>query len=154
MVFFKKFFLFNAVVLTLFILDRLLKFWFLKNPDFSQDFIINFLNFRLEKNFGLAFGLKLNKYLLIGLSVIIIFILFYFVLRAFWQKDIFLTFNLSLIIVGAISNLIDRSRFGFVIDYIDVPGFTIFNLADAMITCGVGLLIIKNLKTRTNQPIN
>ncbi|MDY6867785.1 MAG: signal peptidase II, partial [Chloroflexota bacterium] len=43
---------------------------------------------------------------------------------------------------GALGNLIDRIRFGPVTDFISVGEFPVFNIADACITIGVGLLIL------------
>jgi len=55
---------------------------------------------------------------------------------------------LSLIIVGAVSNLIDRLYFGFVVDFISFFDYSIFNLSDAHIVCGVGLILIWELKNK------
>lgn len=63
------------------------------------------------------------------------------------------TFALSLILSGALGNFIDRIRYGFVIDWIDVRwnllgwryDFPNFNLADSAITVGVTLLLIDML---------
>ena len=46
------------------------------------------------------------------------------------------------IIMGAASNLFDRLKYGYVIDYLDLKYFTVFNLADAMIIFGVAILLI------------
>ena len=55
----------------------------------------------------------------------------------------------SLVIGGALGNLIDRAVFGYVIDYFlfhtPVWSFAVFNLADAAITVGVGLIILDEL---------
>lgn len=47
---------------------------------------------------------------------------------------------------GAIGNLIDRVRVGAVTDYVDLPRWPAFNLADAAITCGVALLVFIYLR--------
>jgi len=56
---------------------------------------------------------------------------------------------LALIIGGAIGNLVDRIRHGYVVDYIDVYyrdwHWPAFNLADSAITCGVILLLLDGL---------
>ena len=49
--------------------------------------------------------------------------------------------GLSLILGGAVGNLIDRARLGSVIDFIDLRVWPVFNLADSAITIGVGLLL-------------
>ena len=45
------------------------------------------------------------------------------------------------LVLGAASNLYDRLKYEYVIDYIDLKWFTVFNLADSMIVVGAGLLI-------------
>ena len=59
--------------------------------------------------------------------------------RQEWSKVVLLTF----IIFGAISNMLDRLKYGFVIDYLDLKYFTVFNMADVMIVGGVlGIILI------------
>lgn len=48
--------------------------------------------------------------------------------------------SLSLILGGAIGNLIDRARFGFVVDFLDLRVWPVFNLADSVITIAAILL--------------
>ena len=138
-----KDFILSLPVLVLFVADRVLKYYFLKNPavKFGGDFLFG-LNFHFEKNFGIAFSIKLPQLFLIILVSIIIIILISILIKSYKNKDLDLVFSLILIIVGAISNLIDRLRYGFVIDYIDLPWFTVLNLADCLITVGVGILLI------------
>jgi len=52
-----------------------------------------------------------------------------------------ITLAMALILGGAIGNLIDRLVFGYVIDFIDVRVWPVFNVADSSITIGVGLLM-------------
>ena len=66
--------------------------------------------------------------------------------------------SLSLILGGAIGNLIDRTLFGHVIDFIQVFYQTYywpaFNVADSAISCGVVLLIISSLRSQPEQQHN
>lgn len=48
----------------------------------------------------------------------------------------------TLMVGGAIGNLLDRIRFGFVVDYLDVHVWPVFNLADAAIVTGAGLVLL------------
>lgn len=61
---------------------------------------------------------------------------------AVYKKDLVSAFCMMLIALGAISNLIDRMIYGFVIDYFDVRFFSVLNLADIMITLGVMIFIV------------
>lgn len=142
---FKKHLALNLIVLILYIIDRLLKFWFIRNPNFNWDFILGVLSFRLETNTGIAFGLPIKPVVIFTLTVIALFFLIGIFVKTCSRKEHLIIFSLTLIIAGAVSNLTDRVRYGYVIDYIDVPFFTIFNLADVMITAGVGLILIKEL---------
>jgi signal peptidase II len=71
-------------------------------------------------------------------------------------------FGLSLVLGGALGNLYDRLRYGYVIDFIDVHWFEhhwpFFNVADMAICIGVGLLLIsmsaKTEDVETPAPVN
>jgi signal peptidase II len=52
------------------------------------------------------------------------------------------TLAFGLILGGAIGNLVDRLRLGYVVDFIDFRWFPVFNLADSAIVCGAGVLIL------------
>ncbi len=102
--------------------------------------IKNFLNFTLVHNRGAAFGNFQNKlFLLIFISIFAIALIFYN-LRDKRNSTIF-KLSLSLILGGAIGNLIDRLRFGFVIDFLDLRVWPVFNLADSVITIAAFLII-------------
>lgn len=55
-------------------------------------------------------------------------------------------YPLTILIFGAILNFTDRIKFGYVVDYFDLKYFTVFNVADVMITTSIVFLIILNLK--------
>lgn len=59
---------------------------------------------------------------------------------------------LGMVMGGAIGNVIDRLRFGAVVDFIHAHAYgwswPVFNIADALIDCGVAILIIDNLRDR------
>ena len=139
-----QYYLINLSALVLFIVDRLLKIYFVKNPaEIFDGVFFNLISFHFEKNFGVAFGILFNQLVLLILIILLIFGLFWFLLKSYQQKDIWQTFGLTLIVVGAISNLIDRWRYGYVVDYIDVTFFTVLNLADVIISTGVVILILE-----------
>ncbi len=60
--------------------------------------------------------------------------------------------SLGLILGGAIGNLIDRLRCGYVIDFLDLRVWPVFNLADSAITVGVTWLLWQTLKPTRTRP--
>jgi signal peptidase II len=71
------------------------------------------------------------------------------------SEDRNMAIALSLVISGAIGNLIDRLRLGFVVDFLDFHWkweyhFPAFNVADSAICIGVGLIIL-DLFTQNNR---
>lgn len=143
-------------IVGLFVTDRLFKILVLKNPNVRWDFIAGWFGVSLVHNRGIAFGIPVNQAVLFGLVAGALMLLVYAWLTAQRRHQTVLALSLSLIIVGAVSNLIDRLRYGSVIDYLDVPFFTVFNLADVMISGGVGLLIVSMLwgKGSKSAPTN
>lgn len=111
----------------------------------SYEIIRNVLHFTFVSNTGAAFGILkgLNKYfILVTIAASISIIIFYKVNRV---KNLIFKFSLGLILGGALSNLIDRVRLGYVIDFIDFRVWPVFNIADSAITIGVILIIFKIL---------
>jgi len=97
----------------------------------------------LVKNTGAAFGLfRYQTTVFIFISIIAVaFVIFYLVKK---KAGFYLPF--ALILGGAVGNLIDRLRFGYVIDFIDLHFWPVFNVADSCITAGSILLFIIILK--------
>jgi len=92
-------------------------------------------------NSGAAFGLFPNQgslFILIAIVVVIAIVIYY---RHLPAEDWLIRISLGLQLGGAIGNLTDRLRFGYVVDFIDISFWPIFNLADASITIGVLLII-------------
>jgi signal peptidase II len=101
------------------------------------------------KNYYISFSLPLSGPILTTIIGAIIFVLLIFWLKIVisnfkFQISNFQILPLTILILGAILNFADRLKYGFVIDYFDLKYFTIFNLADIMITAGVVWLIILN----------
>lgn len=126
------------IIIFLFILDYASKLFFLSNPDFVIKIIPNFLSLHFVKNSGISFGVLANKTLLIiFINIVIICALVYFMK---FVKSKIGKVGIALILVGSLSNFIDRLFLGYVIDFIDV-GFFICNIADIYIFLGACLLI-------------
>ena len=140
------------IILLIIITDQLTKFIVLKNLQVGESLPIikNVFHISLVCNKGIAFGLfsqaKTPAFIWIFyISVIIIVFIFAFYKKFFHRGKSTQVF-LSLILGGAIGNLIDRIRLGFVIDFLDFRIWPVFNIADSAITIGTVLLVLQILK--------
>lgn len=116
--------------------------------------INDFFSLTYIRNRGAAFGLLADRadgfrfiFFLIT-SVIALFILWYLFLKPF-KTDRAAQVSISLIAGGAIGNLIDRIRFGEVVDFLDFYignyHWPAFNVADSAITIGIAIFFLYNL---------
>lgn len=123
-------------------LDQIIKRYIssnLMNGDITV--IKNFFYLTYVKNYGIAFGMFQNKRLFFIITTSIIAVIVLFMIYKFYKINVLITFCLSLILGGAIGNLIDRVRLGYVIDYLHFTIFPpVFNLADSAIVAGAILL--------------
>jgi len=123
-------------------LDRCLKVLAPANQDQQFNLIGEILKFNYQANYNIAFSLPLAGQVLVILLTLIILALVSLGSFYWFRHEYDRLAPLCLIILGAGSNLLDRLKYGYVIDYLDLKYFTVFNLADAMIVTGVILLII------------
>lgn len=126
-------------------LDRFIKVYLTLNPARGGVVLAGWLNIRTTANPTIAFGLPFPSAWLPVLTFPIIVAFSWWWWQALRHHDHPTVAALAFVVLGASSNLVDRLRWGHVIDYIDVPVFTVFNLADVMITIGVGTLILREL---------
>ena len=117
--------------------------------------IPNILSLTYAKNYGIAFSmLKEKRIIIIAISILLISILIYVLKKDYISKNkdtCLVNIAFGILFGGILGNLFDRIVRGFVIDYINVSFFSIFNLADIAITFGVVLLIIDNIKESKNN---
>jgi signal peptidase II len=130
------------IVFIAIIIDQMSKYFVVKylKPIGSFPIINNIFHFTYVENRGAAFGILQNRTLFfIIMTVIVGTILIYSIVKI--PGSTFYKFTLSMILGGAIGNLIDRVRLGYVVDFIDFKFFpAVFNLADSMIVVGAFLL--------------
>ncbi|TCW37320.1 signal peptidase II [Thermohydrogenium kirishiense] len=130
------------IVFIAIIIDQMSKYFAVKylKPIGSFPIINNIFHFTYVENRGAAFGILQNRTLFfIIITVIVGTILIYSIVKI--PGSTFYKFTLSMILGGAIGNLIDRVRLGYVVDFIDFKFFpAVFNLADSMIVVGAFLL--------------
>jgi signal peptidase II len=148
----KKVLLINFLVFFLFILDRISK-WLALNILPREGFFIfpKTVGLILERNQGIAYSIPLSSAVLIVVLVIIIAILIFLLVRAYQKKELAIVFSLTLIIIGAFSNFLDRLHYSYVVDLITLTSWPVFNLADVMITAGVVIILWKMLRNKSNN---
>ncbi len=149
-----------ALALVVVVLDQMSKAYVtgpLDLADRGSIPILPFFHLTSVANQGVSFGLlrangDLGRWLLVSFSAVVVVGLAVWAAR---QTRIWTALAVGLIMGGAIgNNLIDRVRFGAVVDFLDFSGLGfkwVFNLADSAITVGVVLLMLDSLLT-SNKP--
>lgn len=136
------------------VLDQLTKLWVLEGLDLREwrqiEVWAPFFNLTWVENRGVSFGLFGDgsaRWLLSAFSLAVAGALGWWALKADRRL---LVSAIGLVMGGALGNVIDRIRFGYVIDFLDVSGIGfpwVFNVADAAINVGVILLILDSLQS-------
>jgi signal peptidase II len=137
--------------------DQASKWWILdivRLPDVHQIFVLPVLNLTMVWNRGVTFGLftgfgEWGSRLLTLVALAVVVALGVWLRRA---ESRIVAIALGAIIGGALSNVIDRLRFGAVVDFIHAHigdlSWYVFNLADAAIVCGVAALVLDSMLSR------
>lgn len=137
------------------LLDQASKFFITKYLFYTQTIAVcSFFNLTLQHNPGAAFsflsaasGWQRWLFTGIALSVSILIVVWIYRLK---PKDYWNAIGLSLVLGGALGNLIDRTIHGYVIDFIQLYyqhwSFPVFNVADTAITIGAVCIIVRMLR--------
>lgn len=140
--------IFLSGVFGIILTDRLSKIFFshLLDVGDSLTLIKNVFHFTLVHNTGIAFGLfKDSGLVFFIIPIVLIGLLVYniYYYQNSQQLSRIYIFAFSLILGGAIGNLIDRISLGYVIDFIDFRIWPVFNIADSAITIGAAIILFK-----------
>jgi signal peptidase II len=140
--------------------DQASKWWILNGirlPEIGQIVLLPVLNLTFVRNYGVTFGLltgfgQWSYLLLAAVALAVVIALGVWLRRA--ESQLVAT-ALGAIVGGALSNVVDRLRFGYVVDFIHAHlggwSWYVFNLADAAIVCGVAALVLDGLLPRARQ---
>ena len=139
--------LFNKYIAVLILgvsLDQFTKILSENNLSMYKGLVIvpKLVSFQLVHNYGAAYGILQNQRLfLIIVSVVVIMasILFY----KHIATTIYSKYGLVFLMIGTLGNFIDRLRLGYVIDFINIRIFPVFNIADVCIDIGLVLFAIE-----------
>lgn len=141
----KSFLVYLFLISIVITLDQALKRWAASALQGGQDISVNsWLNFSLASNRGISWSLlqfQADSWYFILTCFIVLIISGFFVYSVIQHLNRVLVYFESLVIGGAISNVIDRINHGYVIDFIDIHIFSLhwptFNVADIFIVVGV-----------------
>lgn len=129
----------------LFLIDQVSKNIVIRLMEVNQSIpvITNVFHITYVQNFGAAFGIFAHRtgfFVFVAVAVVL-FIIFF--LRQVGPGHRLLRAALALQLGGALGNLADRLRFGYVVDFFDFRFWPVFNVADMAIVFGIGLLILE-----------
>jgi signal peptidase II len=138
--------IFLGLAFVVIVVDQLTKAWLVATlaPNELREVLGDTVRFVHHQNSGALFGLFRDQALLFGiLSMGVIGVIVGYHARA--DRSRYLSIALGLLLGGAIGNLIDRLRLGYVVDFVDVGignlRFYTFNVADAAISTAIVLLV-------------
>ena len=136
--------------LVVFVLDRWTKTLVMSSffPGESRLVIPHLLWWTYVQNTHGAFGLFGNSPVLLITLAIIVLTIFALAFRDAVQRSLLVRIAFGMIVGGAVGNIVDRLQHRWVVDFIDFKTIwpNVFNVADASITIGVGLLIVASLR--------
>ena len=150
------------LALGIFVVDQLTK-WIVIGPldleRVRQIVLLPIFNFTWVQNFGISLGLAqaqndTHRWLLVALTGAIAIGVGYWIRREEKAGD---RLALGLVLGGALGNIVDRTRFGYVVDFLDlhfgeIRPFYVFNVADAAISIGVVILLLRAFFIREKAP--
>lgn len=142
-------------------IDQTTKAWATRSLRFNGDrsVISGLLNFTYAQNPGVAFSMlddhgDAGRWGLSAVAFVAATLVFYFFWRTPRTDDRILG-SLALLLAGIAGNVTDRIRLGFVVDFIDVQfgswHYPTFNVADAAICVGAGLLMLDLVLSKRTQ---
>lgn len=152
-----------AVAAAVFVVDQAVK-WLVTGPlgvDFLGAYktILPIFDLRFTRNEGVSLGMlraetELTRWLLVAFTAAIATGVAIWMTREDKSAD---RLALGLVLGGALGNILDRIRLGYVVDFADLHfgewrPFLIFNVADAAITIGVLILLARALLIREKRP--
>ena len=152
-----------AISIAIIILDTITKFFVSANISLHDAITVipNLFSIVHVRNTGAAFGIGANAEsqvvpLLLNSGAILVFLIVVAYALRTPLTDRTLQIGLHLILGGAIGNLVDRFRFGYVVDFLDFyvrdHHWPAFNVADSAICIGIALLFLDMKKSEAVSP--
>jgi signal peptidase II len=151
-----------AIALVVFALDQLTK-WIVAGPlelqTVRQIVLLPIFNLSWTENYGISLGLlnaetEVGRWMLVAVTAAIAIGVAVWIGREKQRGD---QLALGMVLGGALGNILDRVRFGYVVDFADLHfggfrPFLVFNVADAAISIGVVILLLRAFLIRDERP--
>jgi len=151
-----------SIALAIFIADQLTK-WIVAGPlqlqAVRQIEILPIFRLSWTENKGISLGLlnaetEIGRWMLVAVTGAIAIGVAFWIGREKQRGD---QLALGMVLGGALGNILDRIRFGYVVDFADLHfgdfrPFLVFNVADAAISIGVVILLLRAFMTRNERP--
>ena len=140
-----------VIIFSIFLIDQVSKYYIINIFEFQNEviYLSSFLNLQLIWNEGIAFGLLSFENDLYYNSITFVIIIVILILLFLIKNDDQYSYFYSIIVGGALGNLIDRIRYSSVPDFIDfhISNFHwfVFNIADIFVSLGVICLIVAEI---------
>jgi len=150
------------IALVVFAIDQFMKWWVTGPLGVSnvgdQLYLLPFFQFTYTENNGISLGL-LNATTAVGRWMLVSLTSAIAIGVAFWmgrEKNRIDQIALGMVLGGALGNILDRTRHGFVVDFADLHfgewrPFLIFNVGDAAISIAVVILLLRAFLSRKDQ---
>jgi signal peptidase II len=150
-----------GLALAVFLLDQLVKYWIIEVVGLQARGsvpVLPFFSLTWVENRGVSMGMltadtEVGRWLLVGLTGLIATVVAVWIRRErHWPEAL----ALGLVLGGALGNIVDRIRFGYVVDFVHLHvgrwSFYVFNVADAAISIGVVVLLVRALTGGRDAP--
>jgi signal peptidase II len=136
--------LFVVVAVLAFVVDRITKLAVQQRIEVGEriEVVEGLFELRHVHNRGIAFGMFSGAGGLVVIGTLLVGVLLFTFLLRVEPEDLLTVVGGALITGGALGNLVDRIQYRYVIDFLNLPNFPTFNVADICITVGVVLVII------------
>lgn len=126
--------------------DGIFKYLTLQLPPEQGSFVSNrIFQIALHKNYGIAFGLPLNRWLIITMTLLVLGVFVFLIWKNYNTRPV-VSAALSVTSLGALGNLFDRLAHGFTVDYLIFFARSAVNLSDVLIVLGIIWLLIASRK--------
>lgn len=99
------------------------------------------------RNTGAAFSLLPGGGVIFALVAVLVSVGILVIFGRLAHPSVLIRLGMALLLGGALGNLIDRVKLGYVVDFIDLRWWPVFNLADSAVVIGVALLVLNSALT-------